>query len=190
MFTSLNFPRLRAGLDALYRVCGAIAGICLLALLAVIIMQMVARWLGFAFPGSTDYAGYLMAAASFFALGYALGHGAHIRVNLLLSRLGRFRRIGETWCLLIGSALAVYFAWFAVKANYLSWRLGDISQGQDATPLWLPQLAMSAGTVVLAIALIDHLLRALRGKPVWRHAPPTATVTATSTSPPPSTPPP
>ena len=164
--------RLRTAVDQLYRLCGALAGACLLALLTVIVIQMAARWLGFPFPGSTDYAGYLMAAASFFALGYALGHGAHIRVNLLLSKLGRFRRIGEIWCLLVGSALAVYFAWFAVKANYLSWRLNDISQGQDATPLWIPQLTMSAGTVVLAIAMLDHLLRALSGKrELWRSPP-------------------
>ena len=153
--------KLTATLDHLYRLCGAVAGACLVALITVIVLQMAARWSGFTFPGSTDYAGYLMAAASFFALAYAFAHGAHIRVNLLLSKLGRFRRAGEIWCLLVGTGLALYFAYFAVKANYLSWRINDISQGQDATPLWLPQLAMSVGTVVFAIALIDHLARAI-----------------------------
>lgn len=160
---------MRALLDGLYRISGALAGCALLALLTVIVAQMVARWSGIAFPGSTDYAGYLMAAASFFALGYALGHRAHIRVNLLLSRLGRFRRGGEIWCLVMGSGLTIYFAWFALKANYLSWLLNDISQGQDATPLWIPQLVMSIGTVILAIAMLDHLCRALRGThEIWR----------------------
>lgn len=161
--------RLRAILDEIYRACGALAGVCLLALLVVIVVQMVARWSGLALPGAANYAGYLLAAASFFALGYTFGHGAHIRVNLLLSKLGRFRRIGEIWCLTVGSGLAIYFAWFAIKANYLSWRINDISQGQDATPLWLPQIAMSLGSVVLAVALIDHLLRALLGRDeLWR----------------------
>ena len=67
---------------------------------------MTARWSGQQFPGSTDYAGYCMAAASFFALAYALNRGAHIRVSLLLSALGRWRRAGEIWCFAIGSALA------------------------------------------------------------------------------------
>lgn len=153
--------RFSTWLDKLYRACGALAGVCLLALLAVIVMQMAARWLGFRFPGSTAYAGYLMAGASFFALGYAFAHGAHIRVNLLLAKLGVRRRLGEIWCLAVGGGLAIYFAWFAIKANYLSWRIGDIAQGQDATPLWFPQLAMSAGATVFAIALLDRLLRAL-----------------------------
>ena len=158
-----NYP------SRIYHLCGALAGVSLCALLVIIVVQMVARWTGFTFPGSTNYAGYLMAAASFFALGYAFAHGSHIRVNLLLSKLGRFRRIGEIWCLAVSSGLAIYFAWFAIKANYLSWRINDISQGQDATPLWIPQLAMSVGTVVFAIALIDHLLRALHtSNEIWR----------------------
>ena len=163
---------MRATLDRLYRLSGAVAGCCLLALLTVIVVQMATRWSGLSFPGSTNYAGYLMAAASFFALGYALGHGSHIRVNLLLLRLGRFRRHGEIWCLVVGSGLSLYFACYAIKANYLSWRLNDISQGQDATPLWVPQLVMSAGTVILAIAMFDHLVRALRrNTQLWRTPP-------------------
>ena len=35
----------------------------------------------------------------------------------------------------------------------------DISQGQDKTPLWIPQSIMLVGAVVLAIALTDHLLQ-------------------------------
>ena len=37
------------------------------------------------FPGSTEYAGYAMAATSFFALAYTLTQGAHIRVSILLN---------------------------------------------------------------------------------------------------------
>ena len=40
----------------------------------------------------------------------------------------------------------------------------DISTGNDATPLWLPQLAMAVGTAVLAIAFIDELVLELRGQ--------------------------
>ena len=151
----------RRVLDAVYRFCGGLAACFLVVILVIIVLQMLARWTGRTFPGSTDYAGYCMAAASFFAMAYALNHGAHIRVNLLLSKLGRYRRWGEVWCFAIGTALGCYFAFYAVKATYWSRLLNDVSQGQDATPLWIPQLAMSAGTIVLAIALADHLVRVL-----------------------------
>jgi TRAP-type C4-dicarboxylate transport system permease small subunit len=156
---------LRPWLDRLYDVCGAVAALSLLTLLAVIVLQMAARWSGQQFPGSTDYAGYCMAAASFFALAYALNRGAHIRVSLLLARLGRWRRAGELWCLGIGSALACYFAYYAIKAVRVSYQLNDISQGQDATPLWIPQLVMAIGGTLFALALVDRLLQVASGGP-------------------------
>jgi TRAP-type C4-dicarboxylate transport system permease small subunit len=155
---------LRPWLDRLYDACGALAALFLVTLLLVIVLQMAARWSGHQFPGSTDYAGYCMAAASFFALAYTLNRGAHIRVSLLLSKLGRWRRAGELWCFTIGAALACYFAWYAIKAVHVSYRLNDISQGQDATPLWIPQLVMAIGGTLFAIALVDRLIRvAFRG---------------------------
>jgi len=150
---------LRPALDRLYDLCGGLAAAFLILLLLVIVAQMSARWSGQQFPGSTDYAGYCMATASFLALAHTLNRGAHIRVALLLTRLGRWRRAGELWCFGIGAALGCYFAFYAIRAVRVSYLLNDISQGQDATPIWIPQLAMAFGTTLLAIALVDRLLR-------------------------------
>ncbi|MEM7177402.1 MAG: TRAP transporter small permease [Pseudomonadota bacterium] len=152
---------LRKTLDALYLAGGILGAFFLIAILVLIVLQMAARWTGTVFPGSTDYAGYCMAASSFFALAYALNHGAHIRVTLFLSRMGSWRRYAEIWCYGVAAVIATLFARYAIKANIWSAKLNDISQGQDATPLWVPQIAMSVGTVLLAIALWDHLIRIL-----------------------------
>ena len=152
---------LRRILDRLYLGGGIIAAVALILILVIIVLQMLARWTGQVFPGATDYAGYCMASASFFAFAYALNHGAHIRVSLFLGALGRFRWWGEVWCFGIGAAISTYFARYAIKGNFWSWKLNEISQGLDATPIWIPQLAMSAGTVLLAIAFWDHLIRLL-----------------------------
>lgn len=158
---------LRPILDRLYKACGGVAALALIAILLIIVSQMVARWSGVSLPGSTNYAGYAMAAASFFAFAYALNHGAHIRVSLFLQRFsGMRRRIAELWCYGVGSGLACYFAWFAVKAVRISHKLNDISQGQDATPLWIPQLVMAIGTAVFALALIDRFVVILFGGPL------------------------
>jgi TRAP-type C4-dicarboxylate transport system permease small subunit len=155
----MNKHPLRSFLDGLYLICGYIAAIFLLILITIIVAQMVARWSGNVFPGSTDYAGYCMAGASFFAMAYALNNGAHIRVTLLLGQLGRFRKFGEIWCFGLGAFFASYFAFYAIKATYWSYKLHDISQGQDATPVWIPQIAMAVGISILAICLIDHFIR-------------------------------
>ena len=154
-------PFFRKALDSLYLMGGIVSAMFLLTMLGIIVAQMVARWSGQAFPGSTNYAGYCMAASSFLALAYALNSGSHIRVNLMLSALGRYRRWGEIWCFAVAAFLATYFARYAIKTTQGSIKWNDISQGQDATPLWIPQIAMSVGTVILAIAVWDNLFRML-----------------------------
>jgi TRAP-type C4-dicarboxylate transport system permease small subunit len=155
---------LRRGLDALYKAAARLAALCLIAILIIISLQVLARWTGVRFPGSSEYAGYLMAAASFLAFAHTLNRGAHIRVNLLLTALGRHRFWGELWCLLIASAASIYLAWYAVKAVYWSWRLHELSQGQDATPIWIAQLPMAAGALLLAICFLDNLVTLIATK--------------------------
>ncbi|KUJ73302.1 ABC transporter substrate-binding protein [Ruegeria marisrubri] len=150
---------LRRLLDFLYLAGGVIASVFLIAILVLIVLQMLARWTGAVFPGATDYAGYCMAGASFFAFAYALNHGAHIRVSLVLSALGSKRWWGELWCFVVGSVITTWFAWYAVKGTYVSWRWNELSQGLDATPIWIPQLSMSAGAILLAVAFWDHLVQ-------------------------------
>ena len=150
---------LRPWLDRLYALGGVLGALCLIVILTLVTLQMLARWTGEVFPGAPDYAGYFMAAASFLAFAYALNHGAHIRVSMLLNALGPRRYVAEIWCFAIGSGLTVYFAYYAGKAAYWSWKFNDISQGQDATPIWIPQIAMVVGTVILSIAMVDHLIQ-------------------------------
>ena len=153
------FSILRRVLDRLYWAGGVLAALFLITILVLIVIQMVARWTGEVFSGAPDYAGYCMAGASFFAFAYALNHGAHIRVSIVLNAMGSKRWWGEVWCFAIGSVISTYFAYYAIKANYWSHLLNDISQGQDATPIWIPQLAMSVGSVLLAICFWDNLCR-------------------------------
>ncbi len=151
---------LRRLLDLLYTIAGVLAALCLIAILALILLQMLARWTGEVFPGAPDYAGYAMAAASFLAFAHALNRGSHIRVSLVLNALPpAARRWLEVWCFAVGAAVAWYLAWFTWRMIGFAIRFNDVSQGQDATPLWIPQSAMLVGMVILAIALTDHLVR-------------------------------
>lgn len=150
---------LRRGLDALYLGSAILAALFLVAMLGIIVAQMVARWTGFTFPGATSYAGYCMAAASFLAFANALNRGAHIRVGILLNAVGKYRRWLELWCFAIAALAAWFLARYSINLVGWSRKLGDVSQGQDATPLWIPQLAMAIGATIFAIALTDHLLR-------------------------------
>lgn len=153
---------LRSGLDALYLAAGVLAAISLVAILLLIVAQMVARWTGEIFPGASAYAGYAMAAASFLAFANALNRGAHIRVSILLNAVPPpARRWMEVWCFGIGAAVMWYFTYYAYTFVYWSWKFGDVSQGQDVTPLWIPQTSMVIGAAIFAVALTDHLIQVI-----------------------------
>lgn len=152
----------RAVLDGIYFTAGVLAALCLVAILVLIVLQMVARWTGEIFPGAQEYAGYCMAAASFLAFAHALNRGSHIRVSLVLNALpAKARRVVDVWCFAVGAALMWYFVWYGVRFVYWSWRFNDVSQGPDATPLFIPQTAMLVGAFVFALALTDHLIAML-----------------------------
>ena len=156
---------LRRALDALYDGAAALAAAAMVGLLAMVLLSIASRQIGFNVPGIDAYAGYLMAAAGFLALAHTLKRGEHIRVTLLLGALrGTARRALEVWALAAAAALAMLFAFYSCKLVWQSRAFHDISTGIDATPLWLPQLAMALGTVILAIAFVDELVLELRGR--------------------------
>lgn len=153
---------LRRVLDFIYQAAGVLAALCLIAILALIVAQMVARWTGEIFPGAANYAGYAMAAASFFAFANALNRGSHIRVSLVLNAMPKgVRRFMEIWCFGIAAAVMWYFTYYAYWFAYWSWKFKEVSQAQDATPLWIPQSVMVIGGCILAIALTDHLIHVI-----------------------------
>ncbi len=156
---------MRRLLDALYDGAAALAALCMIGLLGMVLLSIVSRQMGFHVPGTDAYAGYLMAGAGFLALAHTLKKGEHIRVTLLLNHLqGRARRALEIWALAAASALALLSAFYSGRLVWQSHLFNDISTGNDATPLWLPQLAMAAGTAVLAVAFVDELVLELRGR--------------------------
>ena len=101
--------------------------------------------------------------------GYAMHKNSHIRVELVLSGMTTDRRAAEIICTAVSSLLAAAFAWYAIKANYVSFELAEKSQGQDEIFIWIPQLAMSIGTIVLLIALLDRLHDSLKSPQFGGH---------------------
>jgi TRAP-type C4-dicarboxylate transport system permease small subunit len=153
---------LRRFLDLLYMASGVLAALCLIAILMLIVAQMVARWTGEIFPGAANYAGYSMAAASFFAFANALNRGAHIRVSLVLNAVPkRAKWFLEIWCFGIATAVMWYFTYYAYWFTFWSWKFNEVSQAQDATPMWIPQSVMVIGGAILAISLTDHLMHVI-----------------------------
>ncbi len=158
---------MRKFLNALYDGAAGLAAFFMVLMLIMVLASIAGREFGFYIRGTDAYAGYFMAAAGFLALAHTLKKGEHIRVTLLITKLsGTPQKAMEVWSLFAASALASIAAFYAGKLAFQSWQFNDISTGNDATPLWIPQLSMAIGTLILAIAFIDELVMELRGKRV------------------------
>lgn len=128
------------------------------------VLGMADRWFGLGLRGLDAYAGYAIAASLFLALPGTFVRGEHIRVSLILERLpARARATLEVWCLLAGVALSAALAFYACRLVWVSWLTHDVSPASDATPLWLPQIAMALGCTGLALALVHALWQRWQG---------------------------
>jgi TRAP-type C4-dicarboxylate transport system permease small subunit len=158
---------MRRTLDGLYDAAAWLGALAMIGVLVWVLLSIVSRQLGFNVPGIDAYAGYCMASAGFLALAHTLKRNEHIRVTLLIGRLkGRPGRALRIWALTAAVLLAALFAYYSVRLAWQSHVINDVSTGNDATPLWIPQLTMALGTVVLFIAFIDEWMLELRGERV------------------------
>jgi TRAP-type C4-dicarboxylate transport system permease small subunit len=156
---------MRRALDTLYDAAAWLAALFMVGLLVMVLLSIVSRLLHFHVPGTDAYAGYLMAAAGFLALAHTLKRGEHIRVTVLLGVLkGGARRALELWALGAATLLAALMAFYACRLVWQSRSFNDISTGNDATPLWIPQLGFAIGCTILLVAFVDELVLEVRGR--------------------------
>jgi TRAP-type C4-dicarboxylate transport system permease small subunit len=151
-------------LDAIYRASAALAGLLIVATLALVVVQMISRLFRVTVPGVQDLAGYGVAATAFLALASTLRAGSHVRVNLLLAHLpARAAWLLEVWCCLLGAVLSGYMAYWSIDLVNDSYDFGEVASALLPVPLWIPRLTMVIGTIVLTIAFVDELAHVLRG---------------------------
>ena len=155
---------MRRTLDFIYDAAAWLAALGMIGVLAMVLASIITRQLGINFQGTDAYAGYSMAAAGFLALTHTLKHNEHIRVTLLLQHLkGRALHGLEMWALSAAVVLAGLFAFYSARLAWNSRAFNDISTGNDATPMWIPQLAMAVGALILFIAFLDEWWLEFRG---------------------------
>lgn len=160
-------------IDRLGRLDGWIGGACLAALTMLMIAEVAVRalsnvvpWIPGDIPVAWEYSSYLMAAAFTFGAAMTLRAGGHIRVTLLLGRLGPFAKGWLEFVLaLIGLGFVGYltlgminFAWDA----FVWGRASDTS----GTKLWLPAGAIAFGMLLLTLQFLARALQALLGLPL------------------------
>lgn len=185
-----------AGIDRLGRLDGWLGAGCLVLLTTLLLCEIVLRavtslpqwlplWAGggprgavsavtdllpHGVPDAWEYCAYLMAATFTFGAAMTLRAGGHIRVNLLLGRLGPGgRRALEAAASLLAGASTSFLAVAMARFTWNAFERGQVSIS-SGSPLWPPQAVVTFGMALLAIQFVARFVQACYGLPVEDHS--------------------
>jgi TRAP-type C4-dicarboxylate transport system permease small subunit len=151
-------------LNRVYQALMVLACLSMLAAFGSILLGVAARELRWNILGLDAYAGYSIAAALFLALPSTLRQGDHIRVSLLINKLGsKAQNLMEYLCLAMATGVTGYVAWYACRLAWVSYITHDVSPSADATPLWIPQISMALGCIGFCIAFLHAWVARVQG---------------------------
>jgi TRAP-type C4-dicarboxylate transport system permease small subunit len=92
-----------------------------------------------------------------------LRSGGHIRVRLILSRLGpSAHRTAEILVSFIAFVFCVFFTYALFKFTSNSYELGEKSIASN-TPVWIPQAFVTFGVLLMALQFLARVVRTLAG---------------------------
>lgn len=155
---------IRRILDGLYLGSALLGAAFVVGIAALITAQVIGREFGTQVKGADDLTAWSVVAAGFLPLAYTYRSGGHIRVTVLIELFqGIVRRVMELVVLLIALFFIGYLCFSGFDMVWDSFRFNDLSQGLIAVPLWIPQLSIPVGTLVLAIAIVDDIIVSLAG---------------------------
>lgn len=169
--------KLLRGIDWLGQLDGWLGAGCLTAMTCLILAEVILRfvstfipWFPGHIPVAWEYGSYLMAASFTFGAAMTLRAGAHIRVNLLLANAGPdFRRVMEIIAASAGVLFTGFLAFAMVRFALTSLERGTLALSSN-TPLWIPQILIAFGIVLMAAQFLARLIRAIIKEPLEDHA--------------------
>jgi TRAP-type C4-dicarboxylate transport system permease small subunit len=145
-----------------------IAMSCLLAMVLLINVEVVARYV---FNTSTlisdEYGAYLFVGCSFLGFAYSFRKGYFLRVSTLTGRLPPFPlkcfQLASLFLAMIFSAILTYEL---IKLPYMSYLFHSKSIQPSGTPLFIPQLILPIGMASMTLAFLNDLVLAFTRKAV------------------------
>jgi len=127
--------------------------------------DVVVRRLGRPTVWGPEVSVYLMLMLAFFGIGHTWTQQGHFRVTLLLDVLdGKVVRWLDFICAAVALSFTIAFTFGAYKLAAFSFMLKFTTPTVLEMPVWLLQCIILVGGIFLALALIEDLLRIIRGE--------------------------
>ena len=157
-------------LDAVDRLSdwGAWASVaCIAGILALIVGEVATRnLLNKSIDVAWEFSAFLMGAAFMLGAAYSLRTGAQIRVMVVLDHVPpALRQAIDVTATVYCIAVAGYLTCALGQLTWLSWVRDSHSDKASELPLWVAQLPLAVGALLLTLQSAVRLLRLLRGEP-------------------------
>ncbi|CEJ14392.1 Tripartite ATP-independent periplasmic transporters, DctQ component [bacterium YEK0313] len=155
---------MRKLLDGLYLGAAWLGALAVFAICAIMMTQAALRLNGTLLRGADDVTAWVCAAAAFLPLAATFKRGELVRMGIIVERFSdRTARWIELVALAICAAFGLYLAYWLCNMVYESFIFDERGQGLLPIPIWIPQTPVAIGAIVLAIAVIDELVRVASG---------------------------
>ena len=138
-----------------------------LLLCSLVLLILTEIFIRSAFDMSTmiadEYSGYLYLASIFLGLAYTFNEKAHIRINIVSSRLNKkANRILDMIAGLI-TIVVLYFAFYRkLLFTYDSYEFEMLSEAVSETPLYLTQFVMPLGLSLFILSALAFVIKGFK----------------------------
>jgi len=154
-------------LDRLSLLLAALAALLTVSIGVMILGEVAARAIfNYSLSFAWEYSAYAMGVAMFCGAAFTLRTGGHIRVSLLSAHVSpQVARLIDIACTLFAIGIAGFITYALGQLAWGSYVAGSTSATISATPLVIPQGAITAGAGLLTAQLVARLAQLLMGEP-------------------------
>ncbi len=147
----------RGAVQTLYNVVEALASVAVVVMVCLVVLEVLLRsTIGFSFGFVDELVSYLVVLVTFFGVSVTFRNKALFKVEMFYAKLsGTSRRFLDIFHAVLSLALCgvlIYYAFFLISSSFTR---GTISQSKLETPLYIPQLIIPAGLIILAVFILD-----------------------------------
>ena len=143
---------------------GVVGAVCLLLVALIVTFEVFMRYV---FKAPTTWVAelsvYLCMAIGLLGAAYALKSDSHFTIDIFIDRLRPVnQRRMKILTNLMGLAYAFVFVHKGVEMVKFSYEMEDRSTGMLETPLWIPELLIPIGGLLLVLQFINKLMDEFR----------------------------
>lgn len=145
----------------LARLCNAIGGAALVVMTTIVVVDVLLRTLFNQTLGFVEeITGYLVVVVTFFGVSITFREGAMFRVSFLFEKFSASLKqaLGIVY-LAITIVFCTTMMWFTSLMVWSSFTRGKIAATELETPIYLPQLLLPIGFLILLAFAVDRLLQ-------------------------------